>query len=419
LIKADDNWLLWAVIISGTGVSIWLEQTYRWAAKLSGPVLALLIAMILSNIHIMPMDSPAYDFIGTYLVPLAIPLLLFRANALRIARTTGSMFLIVHISSLGTIIGAFLATWLLRGHVEQIEHAAGIMTASYIGGGINFFAVKESYKVSERITNPLLVADNFVMAGLFVVLLWIAGSAWFRRRYAHPHSLDADAGAAKNLAAEHWQRKGISLIDIAKSLAVAFAVVGLAEVARRFFSSQFTVAKEPGIALQMVQVLLTNRFVLITAVALLFATAFHKQMATVNGPEELGGYMLYVFLFVIGLPADLKAVFFNVPMLFVFCVIIAAVNLIFTLAIGKLFRLNLEELLLCVNATVGGPPTAAAWSSSVHGPNPANSKTVAACAAASRPHPRSARSSYAADRRVARIHKSSSARVCRSARSNP
>jgi uncharacterized membrane protein len=65
-------------------------------------------------------------------------------------------------------------------------------------------------------------------------------------------------------------------------------------------------------------------------------------------------------LFVIGLPADLKAVLLNVPLLFVFCVIIAAANLAFTLAAGKLFRLNLEELLLCVNATIGGPPTAAA-----------------------------------------------------------
>src|SRR5439155_27305941 len=103
LIKPEDNWLLWAVIIGGTGASIWLEQTYRWAAKVSGPVLALVTAMFLSTIRIMPTDAPAYDFIGSYLVPLAIPLLLFRANALRIARTTGSMFVIFHISSLGTI----------------------------------------------------------------------------------------------------------------------------------------------------------------------------------------------------------------------------------------------------------------------------------------------------------------------------
>src|SRR5262245_52956258 len=101
LIKPDDNWSLWAIIIAGTGLSIWLEQAYRWAAKISGPVLALVTAMILSNVRIMPTESPAYDFIGRYLVPLAIPMLLFRANALQIARTTGSMFVVVHISSIG------------------------------------------------------------------------------------------------------------------------------------------------------------------------------------------------------------------------------------------------------------------------------------------------------------------------------
>jgi len=275
-------------------------------------------------------------------------------------RTTGSMFLIVHISSLGTILGAFVATFCLRGHVPQIEQAAGIMTASYIGGGINFFAVKESYQVSERITNPLLVADNFVMAGLFIALLWIGGSAFFRRHFPHPHSLAVDTSAAKNLAAEHWHRKGISLMDIAKSLALSFVVVGLAELLRRFFSAQFPAERKLNLVWQMTQVLLTNRFVLITMVALVVATIFNRPMSAINGPEELGGYMLYLFLFVIGLPADLKAVLFNVPMLFVFCVLMAGTNLLFTLAVGKLLRFNLEELLLCVNATVGGPPTAAA-----------------------------------------------------------
>jgi uncharacterized membrane protein len=244
--------------------------------------------------------------------------------------------------------------------VEQIEYAAGIMAGSYIGGGINFFAVKESYQVSTQITYPLLVADNFVMAGLFIVLLWIAGSALFRRHFPHPHSIGADGGTAQNLAAEHWHRKGIALIDIAKTLAVAFAAVGLAELLRRFMSSQFAAGKDAGILLEMLRVLLTNKFVLITAVSLCFATLFHGQMTKINGPEEIGGYLLYLFLFVIGLPADLRAVLFNVPLLFVFCLIISATNLVFTLAVGKLIGFNLEELLLCVNATVGGPPTAAA-----------------------------------------------------------
>jgi uncharacterized membrane protein len=234
------------------------------------------------------------------------------------------------------------------------------MTASYIGGGINFFAVKESYQVSELITNPLLVADNFVMAGAFLVLLALAASAWVRRHYPHPHSLAADAGEAQNLAAQHWQRQGISLLDIAKALGVAFGVVAGAELLRRGITTRFGQNPEAGLALQVVQTMLTNKFVLITTISLAVATAFPRTLATVHGPEELGGYLLYLFLFVIGLPADLLAVLFNVPMFFVFCTIIAVTNLGVTLAVGKLCRWNLEELLLCVNATLGGPPTAAA-----------------------------------------------------------
>jgi uncharacterized membrane protein len=46
--------------------------------------------------------------------------------------------------------------------------------------------------------------------------------------------------------------------------------------------------------------------------------------------------------------------------LFAFCLVMAAINIAFTLAAGRIFRLNLEELLLASNATLGGPPSAAA-----------------------------------------------------------
>ena len=73
-------------------------------------------------------------------------------------------------------------------------------------------------------------------------------------------------------------------------------------------------------------------------------------------------YFLYLFFFVIGLRADLMEVIRNVPVLFSFCTVIAVVNLGFTLGVGKLLRLNLEELLLASNGTLGGPPSAVAMS---------------------------------------------------------
>jgi uncharacterized membrane protein len=330
--------------------------------------------------------------VGEYLVPIALSLLLFRANLFRIVRTTGWMFAAFHISSLGTILGAIVATLALRGRIAEIEHAAGVMTGSYIGGSINFFAIKETYHVSEAISNPLLVADNFVMAAIFVALLTMASSRFFLRRYPHPHSQEAPlecgdssplsseqdgisgqeesgdesphskagSDAARNLAAEHWCRKGIGLLDIAKGLAFALVAVAGADRLGRLLGAQFGDSSQSGLVIQMAQTLLTNQFVLVTAVSLAMATLFHRQLQSVNGPEEIGGYMLYLFLFTIGLPADLAAVVWNVPLLFVFCGIIAGINVVVTLVLGKLLGFGLEELLLCINANLGGPSTSAA-----------------------------------------------------------
>jgi uncharacterized membrane protein len=362
LIPPSDSWTLWALIVSGTAVSIWLEQTYKRAAKLSGPVLALLIAMNFTNTGLMPPQAPAYDFVEDYLVPLAIPLLLFRANVLQILRSTGRLFFAFHLAAVGTLAGTLMAVALLKRWIPSpdLEYAAGMMAASCIGGGVNFMAIKASYAVRPEASNPLIVADNFVMAAFFVVLLMCTASAFFRRWYPHPHTIEASGAEAENLAAKHWQRKGISLLDLAKALGAAFVAVVVAKLIERETRSAFGDVSHTNLGVQMLQVLCTNRFVLITAMSLLLATLFHQRMAAIHGPEELGTYMLYVFLFSLGLPADLKAVLVQAPLFFVFCTIIACTNLGVTLVLGKLLRFNLEELLLSVNATLGGAPSAAA-----------------------------------------------------------
>ena len=48
------------------------------------------------------------------------------------------------------------------------------------------------------------------------------------------------------------------------------------------------------------------------------------------------------------------------PLFFAFCGIIALTNLALTLVVGKWLRLNLEEMVVAVNANLGGAPTAAA-----------------------------------------------------------
>ena len=359
LIQPDDTWMLWAVILCGVALSIWLERTYSWAAKLSGPVLALCIAMVLANLRVMPANAAVYNTVQDDLVPLALPLLLFRANVLRIVRTTGPLFVAFHIASAGTVLGAFLASALLHQWIPNTPEVAGMMTASYIGGGVNFIAVSRSYDVSTNITNPLLVADNFIMASVFMTLLVICGSRWARRWYPHPHS--ADAVDSRQLAAEHWKRKEISLFDIAASLAVAVAVVACARFSAEYAERLTKAMLGTGPLAQAA----ANKYVHITAISTLVATLGHRWLIKLHGAEELGAYLLYVFLFVIGLPADLWIVFSQVPLMFVFCAIMAATNLIVMFLVARLFRFNLEDAALAVNASLGGPPSAAAMAVSM------------------------------------------------------
>ena len=51
LIAADNTWGLLGVMVIGVALSIWLEQKYKWASKVSGAIIALILAMVLANFN--------------------------------------------------------------------------------------------------------------------------------------------------------------------------------------------------------------------------------------------------------------------------------------------------------------------------------------------------------------------------------
>ena len=107
LISSDHTLALWAIITGGAALSILLEQKYKWAATASGAIIALILAMILSNIGVIPTSAPAYDTVWNYVVPLAIPLLLMKCDIKKIGKESGKLLVLFLMGSAGTIIGAF------------------------------------------------------------------------------------------------------------------------------------------------------------------------------------------------------------------------------------------------------------------------------------------------------------------------
>ena len=70
--------------------------------------------------------------------------------------------------------------------------------------------------------------------------------------------------------------------------------------------------------------------------------------------------MIYLFFFVIGVPASIPQILREAPLLFVLCAIIILINMLVVFVVGKIFHFNLEEIIVASNANIGGPTTAAA-----------------------------------------------------------
>ena len=165
LISADNTWMLFAILVVIAAVSIRLEQSFAWAAKVSACVLCLVFAMALANLHVIPTDAPAYDFVWSYLVPLAIPFLLFQADFRKIWRESGRMFGIFILGSLGTAAGGVLAYMLLKNiiGIDSAKPALAMFVGTYVGGSVNLVAMADAAKAGKNLVSAAIVADRSVV----------------------------------------------------------------------------------------------------------------------------------------------------------------------------------------------------------------------------------------------------------------
>ena len=154
LIAADNHWALLAVLCGSTFLAIWLEQKYKWAAKISGAIITLVIALVLFIRHTkigMAMRAVAKDFetsrlmgikvnsvisatfiIGSFLA--AVGSLLYFTNYASVTPTSGGMpglkcFVAAVFGGIGSIPGAVIGAFII-GICENIIKGMGWTTFS-------------------------------------------------------------------------------------------------------------------------------------------------------------------------------------------------------------------------------------------------------------------------------------------------
>ncbi len=348
LISPDDHWVIWTFLVGMAALSLFLEQRFKIIRQFTGAATALCAGMLVSNIGLMPFESPSYDIVWEYIVPLVIPLLLIKTDFRVIFKETGRFAGAFHISALGTVFGSFLAVSLLYTLIDDLELIGPAMTASYIGGSVNFVSVVAMFNPPKDLMNATLVADSGVMIIYFLFLITMPGMYLVRRFFPISEKSIQIAGTNNSASqGDYWKPKPIGLVDIGKSLAIAFAIAMISVKISRFFNGP-----EMPVILKMV---LGQQYLVLTTLSVLFPIIFPKTAKKLVGNEELGTFFIFIFFVMIGLPASFSKVVLEAPVMILFCAIILFVNFLFTFGLGKLFKYELEELVLAAIVTSGGP----------------------------------------------------------------
>lgn len=341
LIGPESTWALWAVVLSAAAFGAWGE-TRPFGRKVSGAVLTIGATFVLSNVRIIPVESGVYDVVWSYFVPLAIPLLLLRANLQRILREAGPTLLAFVAGGVGTVLGTWIAFQLIPLGPEGPK-LAGIFCATYVGGSLNYVATAETLGLrSGDLLTAGIAADNLVMTLYFLLLFALPSITALRRRYVQRH-FDGDESTAKQ---EQTVVLRIKNLLTALALSASLCAVG------------YGVAKLLGWD--------SSAILVITALTVALASLLPGPLSRLDGAAELGTLLMMVFFAVIGASANIAVVAREGPVLFVFAGLILLVHLATILLAGRLLRLDLAEIVIASNANMGGPTTAAAMASARH-----------------------------------------------------
>lgn len=344
LISPDNDFAVWAVLIGIAAFGFWCER-YPFGRRYSGVMLLMTVAILLSNLRIIPTSAPAYDAVWQYIVPLAIPLLLFQADLKRIFTESGKTLVAFAIGSATVVAGVFVAVALIDIGGEE-DKLAGIFTGTYIGGSLNFAAIAAVTEFpDETLLSAAVAADNIITNLHIIVIILLPGLATVQRFFPSRRGSSDGAQIAANDEAVHRIRD-LDVAGLMASFALAFALAAIGQWLGALIS-------RPQYA-----ILAT------TLLAVIVATLGRSFVArALAGFNEAGNALMFIFLATIGASADVWRLVETAPILFLFALIIVSVHFSLLLAIGRALRLDIAEMCIASAVCVGGPASAPAIAS--------------------------------------------------------
>ncbi len=310
--------------------------------KLGAALLVILFTAVVANLGLVPTASnsiPLYDAIFTYLAPLGIFYLLLGVSLKSIKRAGAPMIILFLIGSVATTIGVLISWFLVN--PEKVIGAdaaiiAGMFTGTYTGGSANFNAVALAYNFQEK---GILYAGTIAVDN-------VVSTIWIILTIALPKILRTFSKDKKiSTKNQDLVPEETNSIDFNSFIWLLFLGI---------FS--FYISEQISVVFPYIPSIIS-----LSTIALLLAQT--RFVRNIRGSHEIGLYLVYIFLAVIGAYCELGAVIGLKSIgivLFIFALVAVLLHGLIIILLGSLLYKDWDMIALASQANIGGGTTAIA-----------------------------------------------------------
>lgn len=342
-----------ALLAAVTFLAFWLDRHVRWLSKVGASLLAIVFGALLSNLGVVPAESPVYEAISGPVTSLAIAWLLVAVHVGDLRRAGLPMLAAFGLALLGTALGASVGAAIFGATFGgDTWRLTGAFMGTYAGGSLNFVAVGRGLELPDVLFAGAAAADNLTtgiwLGACLVLPRWLR--RWWPEGAREPPASPAGGGGAADAPAEgpgHEQEDAhpffspapVSVLRLAGLLALGTALVWAAG------AMEAVVPGVPGV-------------LWLTTFAL--AVGHLPPFARLDGAMQLGNYALHLFFVVIGVFSRIGQILEVGVAVFFFTLTVVGVHGLVVFGLGRFTRLDPGTLAVASQAAVGGPSTALA-----------------------------------------------------------
>jgi uncharacterized membrane protein len=322
--------------------SLWLEANTLAFQKIGAAATAILLALVLSNIGVIPGDSPVYDFLLGQAVIAGIILILLNVSLDSIRQAGAPMLAAFALGAVGSAAGALIMTGVVHTAIgDETWKLSGQFTATYIGGGMNFAAIGQQLETQSDLFTAGIAADVIVTAIWLVACLLVPELFARRERAGAPASDASPQDQPQNGLAAQLLSSGapLRLSDFAGLTSITLGIMWVADLLTSFAPA-------------------VPRIIWLTTLVLVIAQL--PMVRKLSGSAVIGNFLLLLFLASNGAKSVVSNIVEVGPAIFWFAAGTVAVHGAIIFGLGWLLRMNGDILSIASQANVGGATTAMA-----------------------------------------------------------